>query len=198
MDSRFSDECKSRFFYMKMRTVGGLMIRECALSYRELMNYKWIMTISKGKDIRKLEIRFKKNNFFHLAGLHKLDDFKHLQKTNRNRTFERIINDDDFHNSLKDSVHFKGISNRLNILLDLNNIVLSKTKIYSIPFNANINTSIKSDYLVQFKNYKRTSYISILNGDSGYNLNSILYHDQRKLAGESASFKINRNQLLPI
>ena len=89
-------------------------IQECAVLYQNLLNKKFIFTVE--GDIT-FSIEFKKDNFHHLFGLHKLKDQQTLvikkPQNDAAKIYEKILNKEIDTKVVEQSVHYVKIENRI-------------------------------------------------------------------------------------
>lgn len=89
-------------------------IQECAVLYQNLLNKKFIFTVE--GDIT-FSIEFKKDNFHHLFGLHKLKDQQTLvikkPQNDAAKIYEKILNQEITAKTVEQSVHYSKIENRI-------------------------------------------------------------------------------------
>lgn len=89
-------------------------IYECAVLYQTLLNKKYIFTL---EDNITFTLEFKKDNFHHLLGLHKLTDQQVLLIDKPQNTpakiYDRILNQEITVKTIETSTHYHKIENRI-------------------------------------------------------------------------------------
>ena len=97
-----------------LKEVKDTDIQECAVLYQNLLNKKFIFTVE--GDIT-FSIEFKKDNFHHLFGLHKLKDQQTLvikkPQNDAAKIYEKILNKEIDTKVVEQSVHYVKIENRI-------------------------------------------------------------------------------------
>ena len=97
--------------------MNGDLLKLAAKNFEPLLNKK--ITIELGRKGQKtvLDILFSKDHFFHLAGLHKLNDI-HFSHKKSSLVFDDILDDRINSDLLESSLYYdkKGVRSRLEIL----------------------------------------------------------------------------------
>ena len=132
--------------------MNGDLLKLAAKNFEPLLNKK--ITIELGRKGQKtvLDILFSKDHFFHLAGLHKLNDI-HFSHKKSSLVFDDILDDRINSDLLESSLYYdkKGVRSRLEILSYLYagftkpNLVVRKAKNFPIK-----GSKLRWSYLVEF------------------------------------------------
>lgn len=124
------------------------ILLECALAYKNLFNKKYIFKLGRKGKTHIIELVFSEVDFHHLAGLKKLDDIKVLHK-NRSLIFKEILKGRITIDTIKKSVKFSEIENRLQCLRDLESYLDTVNDIYIYDSRKNIGSKIPAEYLMK-------------------------------------------------
>ena len=114
-------------------------------AFERMLSVKYEIILGRKGKTSVLNISFRKEDFFHLAGLHYLVDVPKL-KTSRDIIFDSILKKDDFRNILLSSQFIDKIERRIKYLIELEKIIDSNDtvfKIYQLQFS-----KIKADYIL--------------------------------------------------
>lgn len=123
-------------------------LKTCAIAYRNLLNTEYAITAKKKNKIVDITLYFKKEHFFHLIGLNKLTDIQAL-RNNKTKIFDKILSGEITYETIKKSVHFNDMSERLEHFPSLENILDDYELM--IKFNSNKTKSkIKAKYIIYF------------------------------------------------
>ena len=115
-------------------------LKECALSFSKLLDIEYHIAAGKKGELIEPILFFRKEHFYHLMGLQKLND---IQETRGDKTkiFNRILTDELTSQDLSKSEFFPDISDRLDYFTHLEYMIDSE------------------DVLVRHNKYKSKSYI---------------------------------------
>lgn len=83
---------------------------------------------------------------FHLAGLHKLFDVKHLMRGSRTRLFNELLINDILCPKIEKSSYYGDISMRLELCLAIKSVLDSKIDVFSYKKNASGFSKIQADF----------------------------------------------------
>ncbi len=143
------------------------ILYKCFLKYSELMKKNYIYTIDGGI---KFKLIFKKANFAHLIGLHKLIDIEIFKSLGEGKNFKKGIADVIFrkiskkeitYNYLENSKYIDEISDRIKYFIDIDDVLFSEIL---INFDGSkINSKLKSDMILYSKNGQIYLHLCIFN-----------------------------------
>lgn len=109
--------------------VNKLSLKKAALSFKELLNIEYRIIVGRKGIKTEFVIEFRKENFFHLAGLQKLTDIIYPTE-NKERIFDLIIEDQITEDFISKSSKFQTINseriipfNNIEKIMDSNNLV---------------------------------------------------------------------------
>lgn len=142
------------------------ILYDAAAKFIALEQFEYHFVVSQKKKLHTINLNFIDTDFFHIAGLHYLNDIVISQ--DRTQTMNEIlIKHTISEQTISKSIHYvnKGIKNRLEELrfleeyLDTNNFI----KIFNVRNQKGMSSIIKADYLIEsrFKNSSDTVYIFI-------------------------------------
>ena len=121
-------------------------IQECAIFYNSLIDKDYIFTLENGI---KFKLYFKPSNFYHLMGLHKLNDVRLLKINSYNKIYKDIlsgiisvktIENSAFYYKIADRVeHFGKITDMLDkekskIIIDFNRELIGGTELINTKY----------------------------------------------------------------
>ena len=128
-------------------------LQNAAVAYREICRHTYKYTFDNGESIF---VKFKPNNFCHLAGLRKLNDLREFQTENNKpvlsstNIFNKALNDAFSDYYLQSSKSYtQEARDRIECLSNLNRLLSTRTAVYG--FNKNtpyIRTSLKSTVIL--------------------------------------------------
>ena len=98
-------------------------VQECAYIYEALLENIYRLTLENGTV---LEIRFKKEYFKNLVGLHKLTDIRHLPGMDPKRAFKEILSGSPLVPTIQKSARYFLIENRVNYFYFLPSLLHGK------------------------------------------------------------------------
>lgn len=150
------------------------LLYDCAVAYKELMNYEYIIEVTVKKKIKKFNIVFEPNQFKHLSGLEKLkdiSDFRNISSKvllkkilDHNITTESIMNSSFINIRINDNTPSRidyNIIDRLTELktlynkihnIDNNNFCIYVWDKFCAPQYRPHHSKICADYFLEFKN----------------------------------------------
>lgn len=127
-------------------------LRQCAENFARLTEYEYYIIAgrsSKGvKESIEFVVSFRKSDFFHLAGLHKLTDLPQVRHV-RSNAISNIIDGRLTEAQLCKSVRFCDIRDRLKAVASIERFMDSNELIFRYDKHNVSNTTIEADYLMQ-------------------------------------------------
>lgn len=95
-------------------------IKECAELYKSLLNKNYIFTLENGITFT---IYFQPSHFFHLIGLHKLNDLEKLTENSKSIVFKKILRGQITQAYIEKSLHYRSMSNRIQYFEEIANML---------------------------------------------------------------------------
>lgn len=174
------------------------MLNEAIVTYEKLLNYTFILKFKKidAKKEHTIEIAFLQENFFHLIGLEYLTDIKMFLRGSKSSVYRRIVKQERLRNRIMNSQYFSEISERVNNIANLQNILNKMTKIhyYVRPYW----TDIEADYVIQNVDHNKKSYLFIKCKEDGYYIGCSTIKDQRNFITGNRTYTTTYKRYVPI
>lgn len=150
---------ESFIFYTNERKNMDILLN-VAEKFATIMNKKYYFEIAKKNNLMEFVLTFEKYDFYHLAGLHKLTDIAELQNEfNKGKIFNSILDGNITYDLINCSRFFNKISNRLNLLGDLEYILDSNQLLFKYLEEKNKISRIEADYLLENAHNMNVIYI---------------------------------------
>ncbi len=118
-------------------------------AFRKLMKYEYVIKLGRKGVLQEIRLDFQKSDFFHLIGLHKLNDLRYLKQSTE-RTFDECLKGIITYSMIRESKHFDELGyrfeyfDRLEKILDNNNLIFRCNK-----NSMQMYSSIEADYMLQ-------------------------------------------------
>lgn len=145
------------------------LLKSCAEVYRKYIGYNYTFVLDCGIDI---DVEFRAQYFYHLAGLHYLTDIAQVDRDKANNSpvsiFKRILNDKINDELFKKSKFYTKIHDRLIHFLSFDDLMTAKIIVDFDSYKVN-RTSILSRYLL-YKQYGDTYVILGLKYDMKHDI----------------------------
>lgn len=125
------------------------LLLECAENYKKLLSYEYHFTIARKGLVREFILSFKKSDFHHIAGLHKLTDTRQVLRGTREHIFDKILQGKITQEIIEESDLYNEMNSRLSPLCHLEEILDSENLIFKYNENVRVYSQIKSDYLIE-------------------------------------------------
>lgn len=135
-------------------------LKNAALSFQRLFDFEYHITLKKKDKLYYLILEFRKQDFFHLAGLHYLKDLPQLKK-NRDLIFDEIINNKITEETVRKSCFYKHIEERIIGLIGLEEILDSNKTVFRYCKNRSSFSDIIAEYFLETVFLSKTNYIFI-------------------------------------
>ncbi len=148
---------RSLLFYFKGVTslaINDNLLLEAAKAFKRLIGTEYFIVLGKKMKTKTLIIRFAKDNFYHLAGLHKLNKAYSFQNLAAEKIFSQILLGEITYDSIQTDENIGRIHERLNAINRLENI-LDDDKSVFFGYKRNktsIGSNLHADYLVKGDN----------------------------------------------
>lgn len=132
--------------------------------YSSILDKKITLTLGKGKNKFFVDLIFTKNEFFHMAGFHKLSGIHQLRTTHKSRkfnesVFDKVLSGEINQSLLEDSDSYAIIKDRLEIISSLSSILENKSLVIKKIHYDRSGSRIPWDYLMHFPFNGSTGYI---------------------------------------
>ena len=117
------------------------------LEYSKLLNVQYNFVVAYKGKTENISLTFKKENSFHLLGLHYLKDVRYPTK-NKEDIFDIILNKDSFREKIASSKHYDEIKSRIVAVSRIADIIENdSTALYRFVDKG---SNIKADYMFKF------------------------------------------------
>lgn len=104
------------------------MIKSATKNFKKLTSYHFDINCSKRNVKKIVQISFNDEDFYHLSGLHKLKDIRHLMVGSR--IFLNVLADDELCSKIHNSLYFDEIKFRVELIKNLKQILNGEFKLY--------------------------------------------------------------------
>lgn len=136
-----------------------MLINQCAINYQKLSEYIVDITVQEGSIRKRIQIDFRSLDFYHLCGLHKLENYQNLLQ--KQRIVNQISRSNKISLLIENDNLFPAIHQRIYLVAHLNEIFQNDFKIYNYRDSKNYWSKINADYLIEFKLNKSKHYLFI-------------------------------------
>ncbi|MCQ9316970.1 PBECR4 domain-containing protein [Pediococcus pentosaceus] len=138
------------------------LLYQAALEYKKFIGTKIEFLVGRKGESKLLTVIFKPSDFHHLAGLHKLSDIQKVYKGKAEDIFNQILSKKICVTDIENSVFFKNITERLEIISQLTYIFSNKSTIFEFRKVQVPGSKICWKYLLEFKTISNmTGYLFI-------------------------------------
>ena len=125
-------------------------LQKTALAYQLVMQAQYYFEIAKKNTKREFVLTFEREDFFHMAGLHKLKDVTTLQiQKSRGIIYDRILEGNITLDQVENSFFYQDIEKRLLYLGKIQELLDSNQIVFQYLENKNKASHIKADYLME-------------------------------------------------
>lgn len=135
-------------------------LQTCAMAFRKLLDYEYRCIVGKKGKTQEFVLAFRKQDFHHLAGLHKLEDIEEV-RGNRERIFKDIVDGRITDETVDKSVYLHAMRNRIFYLTELENFMDSNNIIFTYDKMKNPMSKIEAAFLLENDIYATTVYFFI-------------------------------------
>ncbi len=135
-------------------------LKKAALVFQELLDCEYEIVLGKKKKLYSFVLEFRKQDFFHLAGLQYLKDIPQLKKS-REVIFDEIINGILTEETIKKSCFFSKIEERIEGLSEIEKILDSNETVFRFYKTKSSFSNIDAEYFLETKLNDKTNYIFI-------------------------------------
>lgn len=141
-------------------------LKQCAENFQNLFDIEYKVVLGRKNRETYLTIDFSKEEFFHLMGLHKLEDISNLNKA-RDKVFDSIINGDITYDIISKSSFFDkdiekdipiSVRNRIDAFADIIDILDCKNIFFKYNQNRNPSSKIRAEFLLETIYSDKTTY----------------------------------------
>ena len=143
------------------------LLLQCARNYEKLLDISYHFTIARKGLVREFFLSFQKSDFHHIVGLHKLTDTRQVLRGTRENIFDKILENEIPQNLIEESEFYFNMSQRLNYLCHLEEILDSEQLIFKYNENVRVFSQIKSEFLLEGTFAERIVYL-FLGSRNGY------------------------------
>lgn len=163
-----------------------------AKSYNNLINKNFIIELDKSSSIEKIEIEFKKDNFYHLAGLQYITDIPSVNptKNKKNTIFNKILNGRIKYSDIEKSCMFNdNIRNRIKFLENIDKLIFNRIILDFDKSKLKFNSKLNGIYL--FYKLEDNNYIHLIIGkENNFYPESFFVEYDDKYIKEQTSYNI--------
>lgn len=135
------------------------LLFSCANNFQKLFNVSYDLCLGRKGKLHNIHLTFAQDQFFHLSGLHKLDDLPWLKRVKRERIFEDILCGHLTIETLAKSLHYSDIENRLKYLNCLESFLDSDRLVYRYDPRFHNHSKIQANYLLQNELFSDTVFV---------------------------------------
>lgn len=135
------------------------MLYTAAENFKALTQMQYNIVIAKKKKAYQITIRFSEDEFFHLAGLHKLTDIANTFPVRRKETIHKILAKKLSLDKIQQSEFFEEIALRLETFASLEDILDSNEIVFKYNKRYNPTSYVDADYLLATLFLMRDTYI---------------------------------------
>ena len=140
---------------------------QAAQNYNQMLSKKYVFTLGKNKKLHRLELVFTAIDFYHLAGLHKLDDIPAL-RTNASIVFKKILKGQITLDTIKSSHRFFEIEGRIKCLGCLEHFIDTANDVFKYDIKKAKGSRIVDDYLLKGSLKDNTNYYFMISFKEHY------------------------------
>lgn len=129
-------------------------LKESAKAFALLFDKEYHIKAGRKGKIIEFTINFKKSDFFHLAGLHKLKDISSLVSASASKEdiFDKILNEEITYEQLSKSVYFENVKGRIENLSRLELLLDQGQFVFKFCQQKVKGCFINADYVFYFDN----------------------------------------------
>ncbi len=151
-------------------------VYEAAIAFEKLINTEYVFVVARKGIEAKIHLQFQKQHFYHIAGLHYLLDIQSL-RGDRAVIFEKILKKQ-IEADIKKSKFYTKITKRVELVLQLQNILDSNDTVFRYDEKCNSFSAIKAEYLLENKIVDRNVFLFLdKNRDEKYFCRSFFPQD---------------------
>lgn len=135
-------------------------LQKSAKAFQKLFDYEYLIVLGKKKKLYSFIIEFRKQDFFHLAGLQYLKDIPQLKK-NRDAVFDEIISGSISEDVLRKSSFYLKVEERIEKLSETEKILDNNETVFRFYKNKSNFSRIDAEYFLETELEGRINYIFI-------------------------------------
>ncbi len=125
-------------------------LQETVLTYQSIMQTHYYFEIAKKNKKHEFILTFEKEDFFHMAGLHKLKDVTTLQiKMSKGIIFDKIRDGNITFDQIENSYFYQDIEKRFSYLVKIQELLDSNQIVFQYLESKNRASHIKAEYLLE-------------------------------------------------
>lgn len=172
------------------------ILENAAKAFSSLLSVSYHIVLGRKGRAIDIVIVFKSENFFHLAGLHKLKKSYAFTKNSREKIFTFIIKNKITTDMIKDDENFSIIYDRLVVIQNIANILESNDTVFYLfdSRKVSIGSRLKADYVakgpVNNQFFAFTFFIKNNDDPSSYCLNSIFPCDSYDYSKKQTQYTV--------
>lgn len=164
---------------------------ECAKNYENLLNIRYHIIAGRKKDeLIEFDIVFKKSQFYHLFGLHKLKDIFIPRKQAKN-VYNQILNKKIKWSQIEKSKYISSLETRIQPLLCLEQILDNNEMIFTYDEKKNQYSLINADFVLKTPlNFKDTYLFLSMDIQGNCFCRSLFFNNTDKYTKYQTKYKL--------
>lgn len=164
---------------------------ECAKNYEKLLPIRYHIIAGRKKDeLIEFDIIFKKSQFYHLFGLHKLIDVDLPRKQSKN-VYQMILNKKITWSELEKSEYVSSLDSRIEPLSALELLLDNNEMVFTYDEKKNVFSLINADFVLKTPLGTKETYLFLSKDNSGYCFcRSLFYEESDKYIQGQTKYKL--------
>lgn len=157
------------------------ILEQAGATFAKLLNVRYHLVLGRKGKTTDLVIVFRADDFFHLAGLHKLNRSYPILKSQHRKVLSLIKKHRLTTDMLKDDENFSLLANRLSVIAHIPELIENKnTSFFSYdPKKVYFGTRLKADYMAKGEfECQNIGFTFFVADNENYCMNSIFSHSQ--------------------
>lgn len=142
-------------------------IKSCFIAFDRLTHFSYEIILGRKGKSATILLQFQREDFFHLAGLHKLTDLAQIRNRKHEYVFRDILSGMITEEGLSASVRFSDIGNRIVLLEQLEKMLDGDDLYFAYDSKEHPNSKISAKYLVSGSIADITAFLFLDESKSG-------------------------------
>ena len=138
----------------------GNIYNACA-NYNALLDKEYYFILGKKQKEIHIRLKFSKMEFYHLCGLHKLNDIIEFNNPNKKRIFDDILSSKISTALCESSSHYSEIDDRIELIENLEKFLDSNKTVFKFNDRTNTFSLIEADYILKNSDTSKNMYVFI-------------------------------------
>lgn len=156
---------KAKLFFSKRSCFKLGDIHKACINYKNLLNKEYYFILGKNQKETHIRLIFSKIEFYHICGLHKLNDIIELNNPNKNQIFDNIFDNKITSDLCNKSSHYSEINERIDLIENLESFLDSNKTIFKYNNHNKSFSLIEADYILKNNDIARNKYVFISRED---------------------------------